>query len=105
MIERLARGPATVSELAALLPMSLPSAVQQLGVLEASGLARSEKVGRVRTCQLVPGALRSAEDWIAGCRTQWEQRFDRLGDYMAAHPESPKPHTGDDLSATTEETP
>ena len=57
MVERLSRGPAPVSELARPLPMSLPAAMQHLGVLEAAGLVRSRKVGRVRTCSIEAGAL------------------------------------------------
>ena len=87
MVERLSSGPASVSELARPLPMSLPAVVQHLQVLEASGLVRSEKVGRVRTCRLEAAALRAAERWIAERRTSWERRLDRLGDYLAAHPE------------------
>ena len=83
MLERLSRGPATVSELAAPLPMSLPAVVQHLQVLEASGLVRSEKVGRVRTCRIEPQALSSAERWINQRRTTWERRLDRLGEYLA----------------------
>ena len=83
MLERLCRGPATVSELAAPLPMSLPAVVQHLQVLEASGLVRSEKVGRVRTCRIEPRALSLAERWINERRTAWERRLDRLGDYLA----------------------
>ena len=83
MVERLSRGPATVSELAAPLPMSLPAVVQHLQVLEASGLVRSEKVGRVRTCRIEPQALGSAERWINERRTTWERRLDRLGEYLA----------------------
>src|SRR5207302_1842619 len=64
MVERLSRGPAPVSELARPLPMSLPSAMQHLGVLEAAGLVRSEKIGRVRTCAIEPKALSLAEQWI-----------------------------------------
>src|SRR6266446_2072351 len=78
MVERLSRGPATVSELAKPLPMSLPAVVQHLQVLEASGLVRSEKVGRVRTCRIEPAPLRAAEDWIAARRSFWEARFDHL---------------------------
>jgi DNA-binding transcriptional ArsR family regulator len=89
MVERLSRGPASVSELAEPLPMSLPAVVQHLQVLETSGLVRSEKVGRVRTCRLEPGALRAVEQWIAERRTSWERRLDRLGDYLAEHPEEP----------------
>ena len=84
MIERLSRGPATVSELAKPMAMSLPAVVQHLQVLEASGLVKTEKVGRVRTCQIEAKALRQAEYWIAERRTFWEQRLDRLGDHLAA---------------------
>ena len=80
--ERLTRGPAPVSELARPLPMSLPAAMQHLGVLEAAGLVRSEKVGRVRTCAIEPGALGQAEQWINARRIEWEHRLDRLGDYL-----------------------
>lgn len=83
MLERLARGPASVSELAQPLAMSLPAVVQHLGVLEASGLITTEKVGRVRTCQIAAGALQPAEQWINDRRLQWERRLDRLGDYLA----------------------
>jgi DNA-binding transcriptional ArsR family regulator len=89
MVERLARGPASVSELAEPLTMSLPAVVQHLAVLEASGLVRSEKVGRVRTCRIEPKALRTAEQWITARRTIWERRLDRLGEYLAAHPDEP----------------
>jgi len=80
MIERLTLGPAPVSELARPLPMSLPSAMQHLGVLEAAGLVRSEKVGRVRTCAIETGALNQAERWINARRRAWEGRLDRLDD-------------------------
>ncbi|HEU5107634.1 MAG TPA: metalloregulator ArsR/SmtB family transcription factor [Micromonosporaceae bacterium] len=82
MVERLARGPASVSELARPLPMTLAAVVQHLQVLQASGLVRSEKVGRVRTCHLDPDGLREAEEWLRGQRTVWENRLDRLGDYL-----------------------
>ena len=83
MVEQLSRGPASVSELARPLPMSLPAVVQHLQVLETSGLVRSEKVGRVRTCRIEPAALRPVEQWISARRSSWERRFDRLGDYLA----------------------
>jgi DNA-binding transcriptional ArsR family regulator len=82
IVERLARGPAPVSELARPLPMSLPSVMQHLGVLEAAGLVRTEKVGRVRTCAIDPNALSLAEQWINARRIAWERRLDRLGDYL-----------------------
>ncbi len=82
MIERLARGPASVSELARPLAMSLPAVMQHLAVLENSGLVRSEKVGRVRTCRIEPAALSLAEQWINQRRIEWEHRLDRLGRYL-----------------------
>jgi DNA-binding transcriptional ArsR family regulator len=89
MVERLSRGPASVTELAKPLAMSLPAVVQHLQVLEASGLVRSEKIGRVRTCRIEPTALRMAEQWITERRTSWERRLDRLGEYLTEHPEEP----------------
>ena len=86
MIDRLSHGPARVGELAQPLPMSLPAVMQHLGVLEAAGLVRSEKVGRVRTCSIVPGTLNLAEQWINARRSQWERNLDRLGDYLASLP-------------------
>src|SRR5437660_3145466 len=82
IMERLTRGPAPVTELARPLPMSLPSAMQHLGVLEAAGLVRSEKVGRVRTCTIDARALSQAEQWINARRIEWEHRLDRLGEYL-----------------------
>ena len=69
---------ASVSELAAPFDMALPSFMQHLRVLEASGLIRSHKSGRIRTCEIRPGQLAGAEDWIAQQRALWEARFDRL---------------------------
>jgi DNA-binding transcriptional ArsR family regulator len=83
IVERLSRGPASVSELARPLAMSLSAVVQHLAVLEASGLVRSEKTGRVRTCRIEPAALKSAEDWIGARRAEWEHRLDRLAEYLA----------------------
>jgi DNA-binding transcriptional ArsR family regulator len=90
MVERLSHGPASVSELARPLAMSLPAVVQHLHVLEDSGLVSSEKVGRVRTCRIEPAALRLTEDWVAQRLRSWEERLDRLGDYLAEHPEKPQ---------------
>ncbi len=81
-VDRLAKGPATVSELAKPLAMSLPGVMQHLAVLEASGLVVSEKVGRVRTCRIEPKALTQAERWIAERRALWERRLDRLGQFL-----------------------
>ena len=78
MVDRLCQGPASVSELAQPLSMSLAAVVQHIQVLEASGLIRSEKIGRVRTCRIEPVALTAAERWIGQRRAQWESRLDRL---------------------------
>ena len=82
MVDRLAQGPASVSELAKPLAMSLPAVMQHLQVLEASGLVVSEKVGRVRTCRIEPKALTQAEQWIAERRALWERRLDRLAQFL-----------------------
>jgi DNA-binding transcriptional ArsR family regulator len=87
MVDRLSRGPASVSDLARPLAMSLPAVLQHLQVLEASGLVRSEKVGRVRNCRIEPAALSTAERWIAERQSSWEERLDRLGDYLAENPQ------------------
>ncbi len=89
MVERLSRGPASVSELAQPLDMTLSAVVQHLAVLEASGLVKSEKVGRVRTCTIQPERLQLAEQWINARRKSLERRLDRLGDFLAET--EPKP--------------
>ncbi len=82
MVDRLVQGPATVSELAKPLAMSLPGVMQHLAVLEASGLVVSEKVGRTRTCKIDPKVLSQAEKWISERRALWESRLDRLGQFL-----------------------
>ena len=82
IMERLAGGPATVSDLARPLPMSLPAVMGHLKVLEDSGLVRSQKVGRVRTCRIEPQMLSQAEIWIGERRAMWERSLDRLGAYL-----------------------
>ena len=82
MLERLGRGPASVSELAEPLEMSLPAVFQHLQVLEASGLIRSEKVGRVRTCRIEPAVMQKAESWIARRRADWERSLERLAKHL-----------------------
>ncbi|HEX5225740.1 MAG TPA: metalloregulator ArsR/SmtB family transcription factor [Solirubrobacteraceae bacterium] len=94
MVDRLVAGPASVSELARPLPMSLPAVVQHLQVLERSGLVRTEKVGRVRTCRVEPAALDGAERWIAERRHAWEERLDRLGAYLAGTTDESAPEGG-----------
>jgi DNA-binding transcriptional ArsR family regulator len=82
IVARLTRGAASVSELAAPLDVSLPTVLQHLDVLQRSGLVRSEKVGRVRTCRLEPGPMRAVEHWIADHCAIWERRLDLLGDVL-----------------------
>ena len=91
MLERLGRGPASVSELGRPLSMSLAAVVQHVQILETSGLVRTQKVGRTRTCSLNPATLRSAELWMSERRGLVERRLDRLGDYLAetADPAAP----------------
>jgi len=84
MLARLSRGPASVSELAHPLSISLPAVLQHLRALEASGLIASEKKGRVRTCRIEPKALSAAETWIADQRAVWEARLDRFEDHLAS---------------------
>ena len=86
MVERLSRGPASVSELAKPFAMALPTITQHLGVLEKAGLVTSRKEGRVRICQLVPGALAVAADWISGQKLPAERRLDRLGSFLTRPP-------------------
>lgn len=83
MVERLSRGPASVSELAAPLTMSLPAVTQHIKVLEETGLVRSHKTGRVRTCSIEPVGLAKAERWLSERKQLWDERLDRLGDVLA----------------------
>ena len=83
MVEHLVRGPATVSQLAQPLRITLSAVVQHLAILESSGLVSSEKVGRTRTCHIEPVGLQLAADWFAGQRALWERRLDRLGEVLA----------------------
>lgn len=83
ILSRLTRGPSSVSNLARPLAMSLPAVMQHLAVLEGSGLVRSLKVGRVRTCRIEPKALSVAEQWINQRRADWERHFDQLGEYLS----------------------
>jgi len=82
MVERLVQGPATVSELAKPLPMSLPAVMLHLKVLEDCGLVTSQKAGRVRTCRIDPKMLSQAEQWVGERRALWERNLDRLGTYL-----------------------
>ena len=82
MVDRLTRGPASVSELAEPFHMTLAAVSQHLKVLEESGVVRTEKVGRVRTCRIEPAALTSAEQWITKRKALWERRLDKLGEVL-----------------------
>jgi DNA-binding transcriptional ArsR family regulator len=82
LVARLSRAPASVSELARPLSISLPAVMQHLKLLEASGLVLSEKKGRVRTCRIEPQALAAAQGWIAEQRALWEGRLDRFEAYV-----------------------
>ena len=89
MVDQLVQGPASVTELARPLSISLAAVVQHVQVLEACGLVRTQKVGRTRTCRINPAALRSAESWVADRRRMADQRLDRLGQYLADHADAP----------------
>jgi DNA-binding transcriptional ArsR family regulator len=82
MVERLSRGPASVSQLAEPLAMSLAAVLQHVQVLESCGLVKTEKVGRTRTCRIEPAAMTAAEQWITDRRRGWEARLDLLGDVL-----------------------
>ena len=83
MIEKLSQGPVSVSSLAKPLDITLAAVVQHLQILEKSGLVRTQKVGRVRTCRIESKGLNVAERWIADRRSLWEARFDRLGKLLS----------------------
>jgi len=89
LVDRLAQGPASVSELAAPLPISMPAVLQHLRALEDCGLVRSEKVGRVRTCHLELKMLNTAQTWISARKAMWERRLDRLDAFLATLPPEP----------------
>ena len=82
IVERLSRGPVPMSALADLLRISLAAVVQHLQILEASGLARTEKTGRVRSCRIEPRGFSIAEQWIASRKAVWEKRYDKLGELL-----------------------
>jgi DNA-binding transcriptional ArsR family regulator len=83
IVEKLSEGPVSASRLAAPLDITLTAVVQHLRVLEESGLVRTEKVGRVRTCSIATAGLSALERWIRDRRSMWERRLDRLGDLLA----------------------
>ena len=94
IVDRLSSGPASVSDLARPLRMSLAAVMQHLRVLEDCGIVRSEKVGRVRTCRVEPAALLAAEQWMSQRRAMLESQLDRLGAHLEDHPDA----TDEDVS-------
>jgi len=83
IVEKLSKGPISVSRLAKPLAITLAAVLQHVQVLEESGLVHTEKVGRVRTCSIEPAGLSVAEQWIDDCRSTWERRLDRLAELLA----------------------
>ena len=92
VLQRLGKGPATVSELAEPFAMALPSFMKHVGVLEETGLIRSQKIGRIRTCMLERKKLAAAERWFGEQRAIWEDRYRNLDGLLAKM-------TGDDLDS------
>jgi len=84
IVQRLAGGEASISELAAPFDVSLPAVTKHLAVLERAGLLTHRKVGRVRRCKLVSAPLRVADDWLAFYRTFWDARLDAFAQHLAA---------------------
>ena len=95
IVAQLGHGPASVSELAEPLPISLAAVVQHVQVLESGGLVATRKQGRVRTCHLVPEGLLEAERWLAQRRALWEGRLDRLGALLHARSLEDEANAGD----------
>lgn len=79
IVERVSEGPISVSDLAEPLKISVPAVLQHLQILEDCGLVQTQKIGRVRSCQIIPEGLSVIEQWMAARRSMWEKRFDRLG--------------------------
>lgn len=90
VVERLSAGPASMTELAQPFAMALPSFTKHLKVLERSGVIRSTKTGRVRTYQLVPARLKSAETWLSSQQRLWEARLDQLDAHLKTFKEEHK---------------
>ncbi len=83
IVEKVSQGPVSVSQLATPLNLTLAAIVQHLQVLEESGLVKTEKVGRVRTCRIESAGLNVVDQWVADRRGTWEKRFDRLGEFLS----------------------
>jgi DNA-binding transcriptional ArsR family regulator len=82
IIERLSAGPASISELAEPIGISLPGVLKHVRILEAAQLVTTSKRGRTRECRLAPGDMGEVADWIDHQRRRWEQRLDRLEEYL-----------------------
>ncbi len=83
ILDRLARGPASISQLAGQLEMSLPGLLKHVRILEEAGLVETRKIGRTRECRLGPSRLDDVANWVETYRRRWERRLDRLGTYLA----------------------
>jgi len=84
LVEKLSKGPVPASILAKTLEITLSAVIQHLQVLEESGLVHTQKLGRVRTCQIEPKGLSLAEQWLSDRRSLWAKRYDRLEKLLAA---------------------
>jgi DNA-binding transcriptional ArsR family regulator len=93
MVEKLSAGPVSVSQLAEPFNMTLAGVVQHLQILEESGIVRTEKIGRVRTCRVDPRGLDAMQRWIEAQRSQWEKRFSHLGDLLSEVEDHPQHET------------
>jgi DNA-binding transcriptional ArsR family regulator len=83
ILDRLARGPASISELAQPLGISLPGLMKHVRILEEAALVKTTKNGRTRQCSLGPARLDEAAQWIERYREQWDRRIDRLETYIS----------------------
>ena len=95
IVERLAGGPASISELAQPFGMSMPGLLKHVRILEQAQLVTTRKQGRVRQCRLDPRRLDDAEQWIQTYRHRWEQRLDRLSSYLERHGNERRPGEGE----------
>ncbi len=91
IVERLSEGPVSVTQLTLPFPITMAAVVQHLQVLEDSGLVKTEKNGRVRTCRIEPHGFTILEQWVNARRTLWEKRFDVLADLLTEEDKPTKP--------------
>jgi DNA-binding transcriptional ArsR family regulator len=90
ILERLARGPATISELRQPFDISLPGLLKHVGILQEADLVITEKQGRTRQCRLGSEHLGDAAQWIQTYQSQWERRLDRLEGYLEKRKGAPR---------------